>query len=248
MNLHFFGGVFRDTLIYTNETHNSEVYDLFGGSAFNMASIAVNFFDNVFLHSSIGTDWSVSFKKENQRIRTDFLTVSERLKTARFISVNNEVLAVERKILDQHIIDRLFNIDFESDVAVLTTELCKKSIQTVLSKKWFKLFIDAGPRPYLIDAKDTENAFVLGNRKEATVVRCDIIKCGHNGAIYKDLIFPSDDIIYKYPIGCGDIFDAIFICAVLKGIPYDQAVRNAVNVASICSSVPEKNKLLPDIL
>ena len=121
MNLHFFGGVFRDTLIYTNETHNSEVYDLFGGSAFNMASIAVNFFDNVFLHSSIGTDWSVSFKKENQRIRTDFLTVSERLKTARFISVNNEVLAVERKILDQHIIDRLFNIDFESDVAVLTT-------------------------------------------------------------------------------------------------------------------------------
>lgn len=151
MNLHFFGGVFRDTLIYTNETHNSEVYDLFGGSAFNMASIAVNFFDNVFLHSSIGTDWSVSFKKENQRIRTDFLTVSERLKTARFISVNNEVLAVERKILDQHIIDRLFNIDFESDVAVLTTELCKKSIQTVLSKKWFKLFIDAGPRPYLIE-------------------------------------------------------------------------------------------------
>ena len=248
MNIHFFGGTFRDTLIYSNEPHNSEVYDLFGGSAFNMASIAVIFFENVFLHSSIGTDWSVSFKKENQRIRTDFLTVSETFRTARFISVNNEVLAVDRKILDQYSIDELSNIDSESDVAVLTTELSKKNIQTVLSKKWFKLFIDAGPRPYLIDIKDIEDAFVLGNRKEASVVNCDIIKCGHNGAIYKNTIFSSDNIIYKYPIGCGDIFDAIFICAVLKGIPYDQAVRNAVNVASICSSVPEKNKLLPDIL
>ncbi|KAF2955917.1 carbohydrate kinase [Marinitoga sp. 38H-ov] len=220
MKIDVYGAVFYDIYIFGEKPHESEILEMPGGSAFNIAYLLYNLGHEVNLNSFLGYDYRgdilnklIPFKNLDRKNE----------KTAIFISKNEIPIAVERKINDCEFI----KLEKKSDIAIITTELSKKELKKIEKLNYDFIFFDIGPRPYI--SKDIfNNAFVIGNEKECEYRNCDIVKIGIKGVEYKNKIFESNNKEAKYKIGLGDIFDGFFIHFYLKFNNIELAIKEAI--------------------
>ncbi|AEX85030.1 sugar kinase, ribokinase [Marinitoga piezophila KA3] len=235
MKIDVYGAIFYDIYIYGEEPHKSEILEFPGGSGFNISYTLYKLGNEVYFNGVIGNDFKGNFLKE----KTPFKNIKEikNQETAVFISKNDIPLAVKRKINDIEFSD----FEKHGEVAVITSEISIKNIEKILALNYDYIFIDIGPRPFLInDISFSENVFILGNENEAKLFnkKIDIIKAGIRGVYYNNKLYPSNGKKAKYTTGLGDIFDAFFIDNYIKNFDIENSVYNAITAVEKVLDIP----------
>jgi sugar/nucleoside kinase (ribokinase family) len=230
MKIDVYGAIFFDLYIFGDKPHESKIYEMPGGSGFNIAYLLYKLGYDVHFNSFLGDD----FKGEYIYNIIPFKNIERKKeKTATFISKNDIPIAVERKINDS-VFDKL---EKKSNIAVITTELSKKELIKIEKLNYETIFFDIGPRPF-ISNDIFSNAIVFGTEKECEYRECDIIKMGIKGIKYKDKIFESNGSKAKYKTGLGDIFDAFFIHYYLKTNNIESSIIKAISKVEKVLDVP----------
>lgn len=244
MKIDVFGAVFLDMYLY-GERFKSEIIESIGGSGLNVAFGLHLLGNDVYFHGNIGDDDRKSyifnildkykFPKENILV--------EKGKTGLFIAKDDNVISMERGVNELRLGFDVSNI--HGEYAFLTTELDKESIERILSLNWKKIFIDVGPRPFILkDIKLPENVIKIGNKDETDIIDCDIIKLGPSGAKWDEVFIEGDKKIYPYTIGAGDLFDSILIDSLTKGKSKEESLEKAVKYSEISCSIKGGCKIL----
>ncbi|SHF34599.1 Sugar or nucleoside kinase, ribokinase family [Marinitoga hydrogenitolerans DSM 16785] len=219
MKVDVYGAIFYDIYIYGDEPHNSKIIEVPGGSGFNIAYLLYKLGYEINFKGFLGNDYKGEYLK---RI-IPFHPEVKNEKTAVFISKNDIPIAVERKINESEYNDLRKN----ADIAIITTEISKEELKRIEKLNYKKVFFDIGPRPFISNGI-FEKAFIIGTENECKYRKCDVIKIGEKGVIYKKKIFSSNKKIANYKIGLGDIFDGLFIDNYLKRKSIESSIINAI--------------------
>lgn len=238
--INVFGAVFLD--IYIDKNKKTEIIESIGGSGLNIA-LALHLLGNkVNFYGNIGDDerkWFIFDRLNKHKFPINNICINNG-KTGLFIAQNDEVIAVERGVNDKAL--RLKELN--GDYAIITTEIDLTSIKNILKYSWKKIFIDVGPRPFILKDIDLPKEVIkIGNEKENKIIKCDITKLGKNGCKWDDIYIPGNKNKYPYTIGCGDLFDAFLIHNLLKGNSKINSLKEAVYISEKSSKIKYGNKI-----
>ncbi|MFN4190052.1 MAG: carbohydrate kinase family protein, partial [Pseudothermotoga sp.] len=233
------GGIFWDVFIYGEQAHSAEILEMCGGSGLNLAFGLRKMGFDVSFFSNIGNDYKANLiMTELKKYDFDTQFIRQRSGDTGFhIALNEKPVAVNRGVNKLPV-----QIDEEHikhcDCVVINTEVPKESIYKFMElSKEKKIFLDIGPIANL--SKDVKgmarNLLVIGNAQEAEKINCDVIKLGHRGAKWGDILIEGDGIEYQYKIGSGDVFDVVLIWSLLNGADRLQALKNAVQKAQFAA-------------
>jgi len=248
IEIHVFGNIFFDVLSYGEKVHESDVITMPGGSGFNVAYGLTLIGYEVYLHSVYGNDELGDYIRNHIKKNTmsdKYINRSDG-KTGIFVSHNDRPVSV-RKGLNFNKKINYDDIDFKKCICVLmATEMSKNNRDTILSKKWFKTFVDIGP-----NCDNFINAdFIIGNENECINKKCNIIKMGKNGARYDDLHLPGSGRELPYTIGAGDVFDCAIIDSFIREEDKHEMLKSAVDISQESCLIPgssEKMKIFKSI-
>lgn len=238
MKIDVFGAVFLDRYIYDQE-FNTEIIESIGGSGLSIALGLHIFGHDVRFYGNIGNDDrkdKIFNILKDYKFPVDTITIKDGV-TGLFIAKNDKVFSVERGVNDEPI--TIEDDILHGEYAIITTEINKSSIQRILEYKWKKIFLDVGPRPFILkDIQLSQDMIKIGNSLENKIISCNIVKLGSHGAKWGNIVISGNNILLPYTIGAGDLFDTILIDNLLKGIYKKEALKRAVELAEIsCTKI-----------
>jgi len=239
MAIHVFGRTFMDLFIYGEKIHNCTIVETPGGSALN-ASLGFSLLGlTTFIHATYGTDHSGDEIREiidQYGVKTDYL-IQRQEPSNRFISRNTKALAVS--VGSDIATNTFLEVGEEDYCLIFATEIHQRTLESIVSKSWRRVFIDLGP-------KYTHNTFplklkratIIANEQEATNTPCDIVKMGKRGARWHDVLIRGNGQALPYTTGAGDLFDVVLIDHILKGKMPAEALKEAVHMSQKACLIP----------
>ncbi|POZ93711.1 carbohydrate kinase family protein, partial [Petrotoga halophila] len=149
-NIDVIGGIFLDIYIVKNDGyHNSEILQLPGGSALNVAIGLSQLGHNVRMFGNVGKDFVGNFLLERlsfHAVNVEWIKKVDQ-NTATFITMNEKPIAIDRRINDLDLIIP----KKKSEYLFITTEINERLINSDIFQNYKKTFFDIGPRPKLIN-------------------------------------------------------------------------------------------------
>jgi len=223
------GGTFWDIFIYGEEAHRVEILQSPGGSGLNVAFGLYRLGFEVAFFSNLGRDLYAS---EIVRILQGFgfetcgMKVREG-ETGLHIALNEKPVGVNRGV------NRLqveFDALSEYDFVFVNCEVPPETIRRVC-REAKEVFLDLGPLSSVDPADMDGKIFVIGNERECSKKRCDVIKLGPKGARWGEVFVRGNGVESPYRIGSGDVFDVVFLALLLKGKEKREIMEWAVSVS-----------------
>jgi len=230
LKIAIFGGTFWDIFLFGEDPHKTIIRESPGGSGLNVAYGLFLLGHRVDFYSNVGEDFrGKHLMDELKRSGFDVSHMSIlHGKTGLFIARNGRPLAVEIGVNRENIAVPPTMDDY--DLVFATGEVPKKTLKTVC-ERGHNVVIDIGPRAK-IDTSGLK-ALIIGNEKECSRTRCDVVKMGPEGARWGDIHVPGNGKSFFYPIGLGDLFDVVLIHELLKGRSRREALEKAVECSQI---------------
>ncbi|KLO23813.1 hypothetical protein X275_01615 [Marinitoga sp. 1197] len=233
MKIDIYGALFYDMYIFGEKVHEVKIFEMPGGSGFNIAYTLYKLGHNVKFNSFIGYD------RRGKHLRSiiPFKNLEEKKKnTALFISKNEIPVAIERSINDCNFKE----LKKEADIAIITTELSLKTLEKINKLNYQHIFLDIGPRPFILKQAISifNNAFIIGNEQECRFKKCNLTKLGMKGILYNNKKYKSNGKKAMYSTGLGDIFDALFIHYLFETKSYEKAIINSIKKTEKVLDIP----------
>ncbi|PLV56904.1 PfkB family carbohydrate kinase [Thermotoga sp. SG1] len=230
MKIAIFGGTFWDVFLFGKDPHKTIIRESPGGSGLNVAYGLFLLGHRVDFYSNVGEDFrGKHLVDELKRSGFDVSHMSIlHGKTGLFIARNGRPLAVEIGVNGENIVVPSMMNDY--DLVFATGEVTEKTLKVVCERSQ-NVVIDIGPRAR-IDTSDLK-ALIIGNEKECSRIRCDVVKMGPEGARWHDIHVPGNGVLFSHPIGLGDLFDMVLIHELLKGRSRREALEKAVECSQI---------------
>ncbi len=231
--VHVFGGVFLDLYFYGSGVHLNELLVLPGGSGLNVSRAFKSLGRDVSLHGFVGGDFAGKYILEEIGDIWGGVKIEDG-KTGVFVSKNErEVLAVFKGVNSSGVEPLLENLE-NVEAVFVTGEL--GDVESLLRgfSKEIPVFYDPGVLGRFVDVPD--GVFVICNEDESAFLNCDVVKMGSKGARMKgEIVRP--DFVGEYSVGCGDVFDAVFVDCVLSGAEDLTCLERAVLASSSVSRI-----------
>ncbi|MDK2946608.1 PfkB family carbohydrate kinase [Geotoga petraea] len=212
-----YGGIFLDIYVNGEKPHEKNI-DIFpGGSGFNIA-LGLSILNNdVRFIGNIGNDLfktKINEEFEKNNINIDYLKINDG-KSDVFISENEKPFAVQRKNND-------LEIDIPkklSEYAFVNSEINPKSLNRILELDYRIIFIDTGPRHFLLNEYyKKKNHFLISNSNNNNITheKCDLLKMDLKGFCYNNKFYSSNGKELTYKFGTGDLLDVLVIDSLIK--------------------------------
>lgn len=230
MKIAVVGGTFWDIFIFGENPHSSIIKESPGGSGLNVAYGLFLLGHTVDFYSNIGDDWRGKQTTEilkKASFDTSHMFTIQGGKTGIFIAHNDKPLAVDPGVNRKEM--KLPSLS-EYDLVFVTGEISEKTIRKICENTK-NVILDVGPGARF--ATTDLNALVIGNERECSFRRCDVVKMGSKGARWGEVYVPGNGISYPHSIGLGDLFDIVFVHHLLLGKSKKEILEEAVKCSQI---------------
>lgn len=240
MKIDVFGAILIDEYIDDAGKKTESI----GGSGLNIARGLHLLGHDIRYFSNIGSDEkkdTILKELKNNNFSIEGISIKQGM-TGVFTSQNDKMIAVDRGVNAMPLtIDTSL---LRNECAIITTELQESSLEKILSYPWRQIFLDIGPRPYILSTIPLpKNCITLGNILESKKFPCQIVKLGPAGAKWDNIVVKGNNTPLPYTIGAGDVFDTILIDNILNGKDRKTSLETALEYAEKSCNIQNSFKL-----
>jgi hypothetical protein len=239
MEVHVFGAAFWDVFIESEAIHSKDIWDMPGGSGLNIA-LALHFLGHcVQFRAVLGADsagYGIARFLETVGMDLSGLQWTDGA-TGLLVSKRQKALSVRIPPKEAQKLPKMDGS--ESDFAVaLPTEISHTVFSEIIEAPWECLVADWGPRGKAESPKAKGPTLWIGNEDECRSHTCDIIKMGPFGARWGVITVAGSGEALPYPVGAGDLFDAIVVDGIIRDVEKERILKEAVRLSEIACQIP----------